>query len=338
MTEPAPPYSKLNVLCDIYYGFRPNKPTFLPQDYPDLTDKTAIVTGSNTGIGLQVVKLLYSKNCNVLSVVRTKSKGDAARDETIAEFPASKGSITVIGGCDYLDLTTVKPAASKIKDIIGDKPLNLIIHNAALMASVNTATSKQGYEAMFQTNVMGSQLLQHFLDPIFLKKDDDLKRIVWVSSGAHLLGFKEYGINWDDPTFENCTVEERPSANTLYGQSKAANIFQAKAWASKNKEKVDEIGCVSVSCYPGNLKTDLQRDWNGWLRILRRSLFWDGIYGAYSELYAALSPKLTTKDQGAYVVPFGEVRDPREDVKVGLTNGSDLKLWDWVNDKIKEFF
>lgn len=338
MTEPAPQYSRSKVLTEYYRAFRPNKPTYLPEEYPDLTDKNAIVTGANTGIGFYVAKLLYEKNCNVIAVVRTEAKGLEASATIKKEIPSSKGSITVVSGCDFLDLTTVKQAGEAIKSVLGDKPLSIIIHNAGLMAPNSLGTSKQGYEAMFSVNVLGPQLLQHFQDPLFLVKDDPLKRIVWVSSLAHFSGFKEYGINWENPTFEGVPIGERPGDQTLYGQSKAANIFQAKAWASKHKEKVEEIGCVSVSCFPGILKTELLRDWGYVMKFISSHFFYEAIYGAYTELYAALNPKLTTKDQGAYIFPFGEIHDPRDDVKLGLTNGTDLKLWGFVQNKISSFY
>lgn len=107
---------------------------------------------------------------------------------------------------------------------------------------------------------MGPQLLQYFLDPLFLKKDDPLKRIVWVSSGAYSSGFSEYGIHWENPTFEGVPISKRPNNLTLYDQSKAANILQAKAWSTAHKGLVEEIVCVSVSCFPGMLKTDLAKD------------------------------------------------------------------------------
>ncbi|CCC69935.1 hypothetical protein NCAS_0D03540 [Naumovozyma castellii] len=335
--QQEPSCSRCYSTKEIYYGFRPNKPTLTPADYPDLSDKTAVVTGCNTGIGKHVVELLYQKNCNVIGVVRTDAKGEEAKKEIIANNPKSKGNITIIGGCDYLDLEKVPAVGGKIKEALGDKPLNIIIHNAGLMAPDNKGTSVQGYEAMFQTNVLGSQLLQHFLDPLFLKEDDiSLKRIVWVSSGAHFLAPHPFGINWEDPLYESVPIAERPSQMTLYGQSKAGNIYQAKIWFEKNKEIAEKINCVSVSCYPGNLKTDLQRGW-GLSLAIARALMWDGIYGAYSELFGALSPTLKSSDSGKYVVPFGEFHDPREDVKAALTNGVAEKVWEFVEEKIAPF-
>ncbi|CCH58888.1 hypothetical protein TBLA_0B00440 [Henningerozyma blattae CBS 6284] len=335
MTEPAPVYTRREYIKGYYYGFFPIKPTFLPKDYPDLSGKTAIVTGSNSGIGFHTMRFLYEKNCNVISVVRSESKGEVAKDKIVKEFPDSKGSITTVSGCDFLDLANVKPVGLKIKEILKGKPLNIIIHNAGIMPLINTETSKQGIEAIFQVNVMGPQLLQSFLDPLFLKKDDPLKRIVWVASGAHLSGFPEYGIHWEDPGFEKTPVAERPPAFTLYGQTKAANVLQAHAWATVNKKLVEDVGCVSVSVYPGNLKTNLESvQKNNWImRTIINKFCYDGEHGAYTELYAALSPKLTVKDQGAYVVPYGDVREPRSDVAMAMKNGSDVKLWNIVEEK-----
>lgn len=271
-------------------------------------------------------------------VVRTESKGVAARETARKLFPQSKGALNVVSGCDFCDLSLIKNAANQVKEVLGDKPLNIIIHNAGLMSSYNNLTSKQGYELMFQSDVLGPQLLQHFLDPLFLKKDSDLKRIVWVASGAHLLGPKEYGIYWENPTFGGVPVEQRPNANLLYGQAKCGNIFQASAWARRNEKIVSEIGCISVSCYPGNLNSDLQRDWGFLKRNTLGRLFWPAKLGAYTELYGVFYPHLDSRDQGAYICPFGEIHDPREDIKEGLKNGTDIVFWDFVEDTIRPFF
>lgn len=326
------------MLSGLWQGMWPRKPTFLPEQYPDLTGISAVVTGANTGIGYEVVRLLYEKNCHVIAVVRAEEKGIAARDKILSEVTGSSGSVDVVSGCDFLDLSTVKPAGDRIKELLRGKPLGVIIHNAGLMAPNSEGTSKQGYEAMFSVNVLGPQLLQHFLDPLFLQKDTALKRIVWVSSGAHLYGFKEYGINWENPTFKDVPIGKRPHYQALYGQSKAANVLQANAWAAKNQKTVDATGCVSVSCFPGILHTELVRNWGFLTNKLMPLFTYGATHGAYSELYSALSPDLTTKDQGAYIVPFGEIGQPRADLQAGMANGSDVRLWETVESIIKPFF
>ncbi|CAL9731913.1 hypothetical protein MOUN0_M08460 [Monosporozyma unispora] len=106
--------------------------------------KTAIVTGSNTGIGLETVKQLYNKNCNVIMVVRTGSKGNIALETVLKEFLTSNGDSTVVAGCDYTDLNLIKCAAENVIDAINDKPVSIIIHNAELMTSSKELTSAQG--------------------------------------------------------------------------------------------------------------------------------------------------------------------------------------------------
>ncbi|SCU99331.1 LANO_0F01486g1_1 [Lachancea nothofagi CBS 11611] len=339
MSGKGPAFSSLYKFKELYYSFRPSNPAYTPEQYPDLNGKLAVITGANTGIGFEVMKLLYSKNCNVICIVRSQEKGLEARKRVLDEVKGSFGSIQVVGGCELGSLAKVRTAANEITKAIGGRPVCLIVHNAGVMPRANTDTSEDGFEKMFAVNVMGPQLLQHYLDPLFLKKDDDMKRIVWVSSCAHFYGFSDYGINWENPTFENVELKDRPSALTLYGQSKAANIFQAKAWATKHKAIVDNIGCVSVSCFPGLIQSDLQRDiTSSWAKKAMSTILFKSYYGAYTELFAALSPKLKITDQGAYIVPFGEIHDPRCDIKSGLENGTDLKLWDFVESKISAFF
>lgn len=337
MNTPPPKTSFFYALKEAWYGFRPNSPKFLPDQYPNLLGKTAIITGISAGIGLEVASLLYAQDCHVIGLVRNLEKGECVRDKIIQANPNSKGRLTIIGKCDFCDLTTLKEVGDQVKKVVGNDTLNIIIHNAGLMSPYNHGTSTQGIEAMWSTNVMGPQLLQHFLDPLFLKEDDKLKRIVWVSSAAHFLSNSNYGIRWEDPGYVKCSIKQRDASSKLYGQSKAANIYQAKGWATVHKELVDKIGCISVSCYPGNLNTSLTRDWGGIQKMFLNLILSKPILGAYSELYGALSPDLTLKDQGAYIVPFGEVHDPREDVKAGLENEIYLKLWNLVEKDIEPF-
>ena len=346
LPEQVPPAtSHWYFLKEIYYGFRPNGPAFTPADYPDLSGKTAIVTGCNTGIGKHVMELLYRQNCRVIGVVRTGERGEEAKREIIAANPESHGSIEIVGGCDFLDLEKVALAGvaiDKLLDSPGAGPLNIIIHNAGLTwitAPNNPDTSVQGFEAMFQTNVTGPQLLQHYLDPYLLKNDDpgQLKRLVWVSSAAHFFTPKPWGIYWENPGFQGVPPAERPHGTNLYGQSKTYNIYQAQVWYDRHREAADACGCVSVSCYPGNLATDMTRAWWSPVVSAARLFVWEGVYGAYSELYGALAPGLVPGDSGKYIVPFGEVHDPREDVKAALTNGVAAQIWDYCEGLIEEY-
>ncbi|CCH58887.1 hypothetical protein TBLA_0B00430 [Henningerozyma blattae CBS 6284] len=345
MTEPIAPFSKIPLFKDFYYGFIPNKPFYLPEHYPNLTNKTAIVISPNSAVGSNVVKLLFSKDCNVIAIVKSQSLADSMKKKITKEYPQSNGSLTIIGMFDVLDLTLIKPICDKIKTILNGKAVNIIIHNSGLTKlRKSEKESKQGIESVFQINIMVPQLFQHYLDPLFLKRDDvSLKRIVWVSGSSQLLGGSEYDnffIDYDH-TFDNhknnSNTQKRPSSLTIYGQTKDGNIMQAKAWAEKHQKLVNKLECVSVTVYPGNLTTDLHRD-HDWLKSKPFSLFSkDGIYGAYNELYAALSPQLTTENQGSYIVPFGHFEKPREELETALEDGTYMRFWNLIEDWIRDF-
>ncbi|KAL6942367.1 hypothetical protein ACO0QE_003541 [Hanseniaspora vineae] len=332
---PSPPkYSRIDFLCQNYQALRPYKPVYLPKDYPDLTNKIAIVTGMNTGIGYHVTKLLLAQNCEVYGLVRTESKGEEAKTKILKELGTTgKGSLTIVSGCELSDFAKVKEVGLKLQnEILKDKTINIIIHNAGLMSSLNnTSNEKEGIELMFATNVMGPQLLQNYLDPLFLKKDSDLKRIVWVSSLAHQNAPWPYGIHFEDPMYKD--LSKRPSSFDLYGQSKACNVLQAKAWATQNN--ASKYGIISTSCFPGILTTDLMRDFPSILQRLGKMLFYTPVYGAYSELFAALSPAI--QKQAEYVLPFGKIGKPRADIAAAMENGIDLKFWDFIQESLKEY-
>lgn len=101
--EPAPASDWKRMWDEFLYGYFPNKPSFTPEYYHDLTVKIAIITGSNIGgIGIASVKLLYEKNCDVIMVVRHEAKGPTAREQTIKEIPNFKGNLSLVGGCDFV--------------------------------------------------------------------------------------------------------------------------------------------------------------------------------------------------------------------------------------------
>lgn len=323
--------SKLQVAKQIYQAIRPTfNQQFTEKDYPDLTGKLCIITGMNTGIGFEAVDILLSKNCNVIGVVRSESRGLEAKEKLLAKNKDTKGSLSILAGCDLSNFATVKETGVKLQTALKDKTVNLIIHNAALMSDFNDKSNADGIELMFATNVMGPQLLQAYIDPFFLKNDDSLKRIVWVSSLGHTLAPKTFGINVADP--EYLDVKSRPDAAALYGHTKAGNILQAQAYGLKHN--TDQYGIKSVSVFPGLLKTELTRDFPTFKKCLIGFMLYPPKYGAISELYGCFYPDLKTGD---YIAPFGKIETPRYDIKDALTNGVCLKFWDYVQNEIKDF-
>jgi protochlorophyllide reductase len=174
--------------------------------------------------------------------------------------------------------------------------------------------SKDGYELQLSTNNLGPWLLQKYLDPILIEtaktSPANSCRVIFVSSSAHRRAPADGGVNWAD--FQN---EGSTSNWSLYGQSKAINIYMASLWAREHKDS----GVVSLSLNPGNLKTELQRHMgNIQEKIAGALLLYPAHYGAYTELYAALYPEYTTSNNGEYVSPWGRQGAIRSDILEGI--------------------
>jgi len=124
-----------------------------------------------------------------------------------------------------------------------------------------------------------------------------------------------------------------------YAQSKAGNILIASEYARRHKED----GIISMSLNPGNLKSGLQRHTGKVVGALNHFILHDAIYGAYTELYAGLSPDVGFEQSGSYIIPWGRVatlkKDLVESVKSEEEGGSGMaaKFWDWCVTMTKPY-
>lgn len=311
----------------------PPAPTFLPKDYPDLTGKVALVTGSSAGVGLELARLLAMKNCHVIMGIRSKEKGEKAIEKILKEIgendgqPVGKIDIVTF---DLADLTTIKAGAEQI-EALTDK-LNIIIHNAGVMVPPLNSKSVQGYELQWGTNVIGPFLLQKYLDPLFLKDNTSMKRLVWVSSLGHTMSAPG-GINWDDLNNE-ASQGDFPA----YFQSKAGDVLLAGIWPKHHQDEVSKQNIVCVSAHPGLLRSELSRSQSWFMQNFEYYMGFECVYGAYTECYALLSPDLTNSDNGSYIVPWGVPGELRDDVKDSITNGNGDRLWQYLEDEVKSYY
>ncbi|CEP21689.1 RSD1 [Cyberlindnera jadinii] len=325
----------LFVIKEFALGLKPPAPTYLPKDYPDLKGKYVLITGTSAGVGCEAAKLLLLKNAHVVMVNRNlektakvidEIKKDLLKEEVTGEDIDSR--ITVVQA-DLADLTTIKPAATKVLDSVPQ--LDIVILNAGVMQPPNDSVTKQGYELQFGSNVIGHQLLIELITPAILKSADSngKPRVVFLSSMAHLLSPANGGLSWD---FKDAS---QSSSGLIYGQSKAGNIYQASSYGKKYADK----GIATIAVHPGILNSELQRNYPGWLVAAIKPIAYPAVYGAYTELFAALSPLVGEKGPGfvGYVAAFGQFRDLREDIAKGCTDGTDDKLIDWIDKEIIQY-
>lgn len=327
-------------LYQTYTEILPPTPTFTEKSLTDLSGKVYIVTGGASGVGFQLCKILYAKNATVYLAGRSKENADAAIAEITKE--ASTGTIKFLH-IDLSDLSTVKPAAEEF--LRQEDRLDVVWHNAGVMLPPEGTKDKHGHEIQLGTNVIAPWLLQSFLTPVLVRTaalPDTPKnsvRTVWVASLANNSSPYPGGINWDDINFERpltgikTKIVPMEGRILMYGQSKAANIILAAEMA----KRLQGTGVLALSLNPGNLRSKLDRT-SPWLvqQLLHKVVAYDAYYGGLTELFAGLSPEVTEEHNGAYIIPWGRLGEPRADIKRGLEeNGK--KLWEFCEGECKEY-
>lgn len=201
----------------------------------DLTGKIAIVTGGNTGIGLETVKTLASAGATVIVPARNIEKAEknlqGIKNVEIEEMD--------LADPDAIDRFSEKFLAS-------GRPLHLLINNAGIMF-VPLRRDSRGIESQLATNHLAPFQLTAGLWSALKKANG--ARIVNVSSQGHQFA----PFNFEDPNFENREYETL----SAYGQSKTAvNLFSLEL---DNRAK--PFGIRAYSVHPGNIwGTELARE------------------------------------------------------------------------------
>lgn len=329
---------------DIFQFLRhivPPRPHFTEKDYPDLTGKVYIVTGGCTGIGYWTTRNLLVQNAKVWIVARNQAKIDAAIQDFNETLPDCEIDYIVV---DYTDLSNIKPAFQRFLDT--ESRLDGIVHNAGVMNPPAGSKTEQGYELQLGVNDIAPHLIQKLVDPLLLKtaSAEDCPagscRIVWVSSSAQIIAPVHGGIFWQDINHERrqesgSNAKEDYGGWTLYGQSKAINIYQAYMWSEVHPESK----VVSVSCHPGNVFSELQRHLSYLESLFYRCMTYPPQSGALTECYCLLSPELNDGESsnGAYIVPFGYKGFPRQDIATSLKGPTGPRIWRWLDQRVSEY-
>ena len=205
-------------------------------DIPDLTGRSAVVTGANSGIGFHAALELARRGARVTLTARDPGRGAAALDRVRAEVPAAD---VVLGSLDLADLSSVRDFAAAYA---GD--LDLLVNNAGVMA-VPLRHTPDGFESQFGTNHLGHFALTGLLLPALLARPG--ARVVTVTSGVHRIG-----------TIDFADLDARRSYRKwpAYAQSKLANLL----FAFELQRRADAAGADlrSTAAHPGYAATNLQ--------------------------------------------------------------------------------
>ncbi|KAJ3158790.1 hypothetical protein HDU86_002471 [Geranomyces michiganensis] len=255
-------------------------------DMPDLTNKVAIVTGGNGGIGYETCLALVSHNARVYMAARSEKKAADAIAAIKAKVPRAD---LVWLKMDLMDLASVKAAAEEFQR--KETRLDILINNAGVMAGPHEI-SKNGFETQFQTNHIGHFLFTLLLLPV-IKATAALPltgvRIVNVSSLAH--HFTRGTMTFE--TLENVN-QSFGSAWLRYGQSKLANLLFTKGLQQRLEEKNIYVNAVHLGLINSGL-------WSSGNLISRVSSAFGSLTmitpykGALTQLYCATSPEIEEK-------------------------------------------
>lgn len=202
--------------------------------------KTALITGANTGIGLETAKALVEKGYVTVLGCRNPEKGQATKQKLKRMFPGAKvESVTF----DLADLQSVKDFSKKALD--QGMPLDLLINNAGVMACPKMKT-KDDFEYQIGVNHLGHFALTQMLLPLMMDPERP-SRIVNVASSAHLFGT----MNFDDIMSEKSYDRWR-----AYGQSKLANVLFTRELSQRLGK---EYSLTANTLHPGVVATELFR-------------------------------------------------------------------------------
>lgn len=315
----------------------PPAPTFTEKDVGSLKGKVIIVTGSASGVGYELAKLLYGQGGNIYIAARSSEKVNRAIESIKASVPSSKGHLAPLI-LDLADFPTIKNAVDGF--LQKENRLDVLVHNAGLMTPPAGSKSKLGYDLEMATNCMGPFILNHLLEPILTRtahaeSTPDNVRVVWVSSMIAAF-VPPGGIQFDEKS-----GSPKVLANTMhnYMQSKVGNVFLA----SEAAKRLGGDGVISMSVNPGLMKTELQRHMPRVQSIIMGILFKPPLFGAYSELFAALSPEVKAEHNGGFVVPWGRFGDIPDHIEEGLKpraeggTGTADQFWNWCERETKPY-
>jgi len=239
--------------------------TFNVADIPDLTGKTVIVTGANSGIGQAAARALAGAGARVVSAVRDTEKGKAAA----ADMPG----LTEVRELDLASLDSVRAFAAG-----WDGPIDLLINNAGVSGPSLSRTA-DGFESKFGTNHLGHFALTNLLLEYITG------RVVTVASQAERFARLDFDdLNW----------ERRPYApSRAYNDSKLANLL----FTAELQRRLTAAGSdvLANAAHPGLVATNIyhhdgpRRPSDFLWAVAIRLLAQDAEHGALPVLYAAVA-------------------------------------------------
>ncbi|KAF1939872.1 NAD(P)-binding protein [Clathrospora elynae] len=302
---------------------------FTETSLSDLKGKVFIVTGASTGVGKELARLLYSRNGTVYIAARSSEKANAAITWIKEHHPTVQGVLHHLH-LDLNDLDGIKPSVEAF--LAKETRLDVLFNNAGVMIPPQGSKTKQDYELQLGTNCVAPFLFTKLLTPVLAqtakKEPTGSVRVVWVSSSAAHLFAPTGGVD-----MANLDYKVDKSAEIKYAVSKGGNVLHALEFQRRYKDQ----GIVSVALNPGNLKSDLQRHIASWQIMLIGWMLHPPVNGAYTELFAGLSPEVVGIKTSEWVVPWGRITLLRKDYVDAKGEENARAFWEWSEEQVQKY-
>ncbi|MFJ5280936.1 oxidoreductase [Streptomyces parvulus] len=284
-----------------------------PDDIPDQTGRTALITGGNSGIGLETAHALARHGTRVILAGRSEGRLDQAAEAVRAAAPGARTDTLVL---DLADLSSVREAATRIAET---ETVDLLVNNAGVMNLPERRTTRDGLEMTVGTNHLGHFAFNAQIWPAVRRSA--APRVVTVSAVA---------ARWPMGRLDDLMSEKSYRSMGAYAKSKRAKIVYTLELA----RRTEGSPVKALVVHPGAAMTGLQRHGNGGLSrvitsIAARMLMGSAPGAAWPSLYAATSPHVRSDD---FIGPAGRDQTSGAPKPARLPTGSDdpaecRRLW-----------
>lgn len=281
-----------------------------------LHGKVAIVTGANSGIGLEIARELAKRGARVILACRDMSRAT----DTALKIIFATGNTDVYPL--HVDVSSLASVREFVKEFLAsEKQLDILVNNAAVFG-IPFQTTDDGHEVVFATNYLGHfQLTLLLLDAL---KRNPPSRVVNISSDAYKY-FRSFSI-------DKIHDERGYGVLKAYSQSKLALIY----FTQELHRRYNGQGIAAFAVNPGRVRTNIMRQFRAYLAV-ENSVLWPVKWlltkspweGAQTPLYCCITQE-ALKFSGCY---FEECRptDVRPFAKDPVTAS---QLWDYSEDMV----
>ena len=230
--------------------------------------KTFVVTGANSGVGLETARGLASTGAAVVMTARDREKGQRALDDVYGTTGNDRLHLQLL---DLADLESVRRAAAELSE--AHDRIDVLVNNAGLGTTAKGRT-KDGFELVMGTNHVGPFALTRALLPTLLATAEGIgqARVVNVSSLAH-----NFARSFDPDDL----MPEGAGPNRAYADSKMANLLHARELAARYGDQ----GLIAHAVHPGFVDSDFMRP--------------EHFPGAWQLVYKVTKPIQVTPEEGA---------------------------------------